>query len=283
MFVNYKRTTEIPTLINAGVNEDGLYVSGQWTTAGAPTNTPDIYIAGALIQNIVDANVYQNTGTTAVPNFQAIGAGGGPSTNIYNTDGLLTGGRTLDGDGNNLSLTNILTTQISSNFATIITGAASANACSITMGTPDGSVIVDVSDGNGVIELDSAHDIVLEADNQINITTQGNTPGSVFITSNDFSGPSAHQIEVNYQYIDFVFNSANGELKFEGVSALAGQIMVAGAGGGGPLEPGWDYGAAGAIPSYATTGDAAADGGLASGAYFRVTNGDGTAAVHRKD
>lgn len=72
MFINYERTTELESLVNAGKNGDGLYVSGQWTETGAPTATAGIYIPGAVLQNTADGDVYVNTGTTAVPVFESV-------------------------------------------------------------------------------------------------------------------------------------------------------------------------------------------------------------------
>lgn len=91
MFINYKRTTELANLINAGVNEEGLYVSGQWNASGAPTNTADVYIGGAVLQNTADATVYYNAGTTAAPNFQLLTGGGGGGNGIYGGSGAVPG------------------------------------------------------------------------------------------------------------------------------------------------------------------------------------------------
>lgn len=77
MFIQYNSTTEIPSLINAGLNKDGLAVSGQWTKTGAPTATADFYIPGAFLQNTVDATLYTNTGTSASPVWTLVGGGGG--------------------------------------------------------------------------------------------------------------------------------------------------------------------------------------------------------------
>lgn len=70
MFINYKRTVGFSTeIINAGFNQDGQITCAQKTTAGAPANTPNKYIAGALVQNTADGLWYRNNGTYASPNF----------------------------------------------------------------------------------------------------------------------------------------------------------------------------------------------------------------------
>ncbi len=70
MFIQYNRTVDFSTvIINAGKNQDNLITCGQKTTAGAPSNTANKYIAAAMIQNIADGLWYRNAGTSASPNF----------------------------------------------------------------------------------------------------------------------------------------------------------------------------------------------------------------------
>ena len=50
--LNYQTTVDWdPYLINAGTDENGLVVDGQYTTMGAPANIPNKYISSAEIQN----------------------------------------------------------------------------------------------------------------------------------------------------------------------------------------------------------------------------------------
>lgn len=73
MFINYKRTVNFDaTIINAGLNAEGLITCAQKNTTGAPSAVAGKYIPGALIQNAVSGIIYQNTGSTASPVFTAI-------------------------------------------------------------------------------------------------------------------------------------------------------------------------------------------------------------------
>lgn len=75
--------TEVPfdaNLKDAGFTSDSLsgtiigsfVVNGVYITAGAPIVVAGFYAPGALIQNVVDGNVYRNSGTTAAPVWVAI-------------------------------------------------------------------------------------------------------------------------------------------------------------------------------------------------------------------
>lgn len=50
----------------------GLAFRGLKITAGAPTATVGKWLPGAIVQNINDADVYRNDGTTAVPSWVLI-------------------------------------------------------------------------------------------------------------------------------------------------------------------------------------------------------------------
>ncbi len=78
MFIEYKRTVSWDlTLINIGVNQDGLGTCGQKVTSGPPAVKPNRFIAGAIIQNIVDGHVYQNAGSSASPVWSVLSTDGG--------------------------------------------------------------------------------------------------------------------------------------------------------------------------------------------------------------
>lgn len=51
---------------------DGLAYRGLKITAGAPTATVGYWLPGAIVQNINDADVYRNDGTTAAPSWVLI-------------------------------------------------------------------------------------------------------------------------------------------------------------------------------------------------------------------
>jgi len=111
-----------------------------------PTLDPDGVIAATDIKQndgtnleigtIVAGGTYNLKYDPTSGDFKIIGAtgssgGGGPSTNIYNSDGELTSNRILDGAGFNLTLSDIenyaLTT---TGFANIVTGAGGASITS---------------------------------------------------------------------------------------------------------------------------------------------------------
>jgi len=52
-----------------------LCYQGIYTVAGVPVNTPDLYIAGAVIFNSADGFVYSNAGSTSSPNFVVMDTG----------------------------------------------------------------------------------------------------------------------------------------------------------------------------------------------------------------
>ncbi len=60
---------------DVGTDDSGLAVSGIYKTAGVPTNTPGKWIAGAMVQNEADGQVYRNAGTITSPNFVVMGGG----------------------------------------------------------------------------------------------------------------------------------------------------------------------------------------------------------------
>lgn len=49
-----------------------LIVSGSYVVAGVPAATAGYFAPGALINNLVDGDVYRNSGTVASPVFVAI-------------------------------------------------------------------------------------------------------------------------------------------------------------------------------------------------------------------
>lgn len=200
MFVNYRRTTELPNLVNAGVNEQGLYVSGQWTATGAPTNTPEVYLQGAILQNTFDSTVYYNSGTTAVPNFQLLTGGGG-------------GGITTADNGLNLSTA----TNVQLGGALIVD--TQIDAATFDFGVTNASTFFVSSDAGDVISFGS--DLVgatMTFPRNVNITASGiTTPnltlgatGQILLSGNQgvqiFSVtekqkgaiPSASQLDIMY-------------------------------------------------------------------------------------
>lgn len=54
-----------------------LCYEGVYLVSGAPTNTPNVYLPGAIVHNASDHINYENTGTTASPNFVAMATGSG--------------------------------------------------------------------------------------------------------------------------------------------------------------------------------------------------------------
>lgn len=77
-WLNYSTTVDWDEfLINAGTNENGLVIDGQYITMGPPQNIADKYISGAIIINEITGELFRNAGSTAVPNFVVVGGGGG--------------------------------------------------------------------------------------------------------------------------------------------------------------------------------------------------------------
>lgn len=70
------------TLADLGLTSDGFVCTGLKTTTGAPAATAGKFIAGAIIQNIVSGELYQNTGTTASPVWSLIESSG--AGNLFN-------------------------------------------------------------------------------------------------------------------------------------------------------------------------------------------------------
>jgi hypothetical protein len=78
-------------------------------------NRPAASFAGRLFvdTDIISTGIYRDTGTS----WELIAAGGGGGTNIYNSDGTLTGNRQLSGNNNNLTFSdlNVFKTTFGSN------------------------------------------------------------------------------------------------------------------------------------------------------------------------
>lgn len=56
-------------IVDCELGSDGLVIRASKKTAGVPTNVANVYSAGATVQNKASGVLYQNTGTSASPNF----------------------------------------------------------------------------------------------------------------------------------------------------------------------------------------------------------------------
>src|SRR5690554_2984855 len=73
--IQYKRNVIWDdTLQDLGFNSDGLVISGQKITSGAPTATAGYFAPSAIIQNVSTGIIYQNTGTTDTPTWGVVEA-----------------------------------------------------------------------------------------------------------------------------------------------------------------------------------------------------------------
>lgn len=89
MFIQYHKTVLWdPALKNVGTIENGLAVSGQKVTTGAPLSKPFRYSPAALIQNVFDSTLWLNRGTSAFPSFSLVDTevGGVQSVTGLHTD-----------------------------------------------------------------------------------------------------------------------------------------------------------------------------------------------------
>ena len=86
-------------LIDAGFDEKGLVINGEYNLAGAPASHAGRYQVACIIQNIADGNVYVMNGTTAAPTWFAL-----PSTASITTKVHLTSAQILALNGTPIQL-----------------------------------------------------------------------------------------------------------------------------------------------------------------------------------
>lgn len=133
-----------------------LCYEGVYLISGAPTNTPHLYIPGAIVHNAIDGNNYENKGTTASPNFTVMATGTGITA--------LTGDVTATGPGSVVAT--IGAGKVTG--AKLVTGSGYYVVAVATNGTT-GVNVFGVTDGfNGTIT-------------NIKVTAQDTTAGTITI------------------------------------------------------------------------------------------------------
>lgn len=141
--------------------------------------------------------------------------------------------------------------------------------------------------GDTTINGDSAYNILFQNTTDFNIVSAGfgvdSSDKTSIVSSDNLSlatqGGSTNPEIYMEPNTSIEFRSLSGNYSFpNGPGAIGQALQITSAG---VLT--WEESATGVLPAYATTALASADIALASGAYFKVTNGDGTSAIHVKD
>lgn len=248
MFIQYRRYTQIPALMNAGVNYQGLYGSGQWTESGAPTATPDTYMPAAILQNTADGTIYYNSGTTAAPSWTLVGSGGG---SVTADNGLELSGSEVQMGGAFIQDTTILGADFNYyigdldagsilNGYTAIAGDTSGYIGALTSGVNALSL---PGLGAKMVGIDSTLN-----DPVLNMVTAGDAGGFAGLNSEssamlsfDTGANRLSLIEVRPTYIDIRW-FGSGDLRINGSAGTSGQVLTSNGSGANPT---WETSAAG--------------------------------------